>query len=142
MTALKANVHTARAVKSFRQAILSDASKINRRYQDCPRSKRNERHTLEGRNQRDMLSFMKWGFHAGTVNDAREARKFQAIGCRLRGTLRRPSKKIIEDVHLYEGKQIGWMKSNDVDLLFSCACCQTKRRAACGYQSVEKYEPR
>ena len=56
---------------------------------------------------RDMLSFMKWGFHAGTVNDARSARELQAIGCRLRGTLRRPSRKIIEDVHS--------MKANKLD---------------------------
>ena len=73
-----------------------------------------------------------------------EAREFQAIGCRLRGTLRRPSRKIIEDVHSYESKQIGWSKENDVDLLFSCECCQTKRRFACfsGYQSLKKYDPR
>ena len=87
---------------------------------------------------------MKWGFHAGTVNDARSARKCQVIGCRLRGSLRRPSGKIVEGVHSHKGKQSEWTKESDIDLLFSCACGQTKRSFACssGYQSLQKYGPR
>ena len=71
VTGLKASVHTARAVKNFWQTILSDVSKNDRRYCNHPGSKRNERHTLEEEKKRDMLNFMKWGFHAGIVNDAR-----------------------------------------------------------------------
>ena len=41
-------MHTARAVMNFWQTILSDVSKNDRRYQNYPKSKRNERHTLEG----------------------------------------------------------------------------------------------
>lgn len=85
---------------------------------------------------------MKLGFHAGTVNDVRSAGKCQIVGCRLRGSLQRPSGKIVEDVHSHGGKQSKWAKESDVDLLFSCVCCQTKWSIACssGYQSLQKYE--
>ena len=53
---------------------------------------------------------MRWGFHAGTVNDARSARELQAIECRLRGTLRRPSRTIIEDVHFMKANKLAGRK--------------------------------